>query len=99
LRQLPTNQYHAALSAFGQIIREYQVDSPSISLSLAGLGRSRDGPKEKLQKSRTGLTGSFILGNFKAPGMRLIGRYHEFHLRPTAPRCYATIWSLAWPVT
>ena len=65
-RQLPTNHDHAALPAERPIIREYQVDSPSMSILLTGLGRSRDDPRKKLQIKRKGLNGSSISGVIRA---------------------------------
>ncbi len=50
-RQLLTNHNHARL-AFGQVIREYQFDSPSITALLSSLELSRDGPKNRTKLTR-----------------------------------------------
>ena len=61
LRQFPTNQYHASLRAPGRVIREYQVDSPSINASLQGSGY-RALPRWPDQDVYLGVTGSSISG-------------------------------------
>lgn len=43
-RQLPTTQYHASLSSFPTITREYQTDSPSQQAGPMGFSIARDGP-------------------------------------------------------
>lgn len=44
-RQLPTNHNHAALRTHARVTREYQFDSPSITVVFPGPGLSRDAPR------------------------------------------------------